>query len=76
MYTASASLWRPPAFAKHTARKATHSVAVKALLDRQQLAEPLARRANGTFKTPAFQPLSSALVASSRGSLIGRHAGA
>ena len=70
VYAVSATLWSPPVFANITASEATHSAAVKALLDRYQLADPLAGLANGTFKTPAFQSLYSSLVAASRVSLI------
>lgn len=70
VYAVSATLWSPPVFANITASEATHSAAVKALLDRYQLADPLAGLANGTFKTPAFQSLYSSLVATSRVSLI------
>ena len=70
VYAVSATLWSPPVFANITASEASHSAAVKALLDRYQLADPLAGLANGTFKTPAFQSLYSTLVAASRISLI------
>lgn len=69
VYAISATLWSPSVFANITASEATHSAAVKALLDRYQLADPLARLANGTFKTLAFQSLYSSLVATSRVSL-------
>ena len=70
VYAVSATLWSPPVFANITASEATHSAAVKALLDRYQLADPLAGLSIGTFKTPAFQTLYSAFVATSRVSLI------
>lgn len=70
VYAVSATLWSPPAFANITASEATHSAAVKALLDRHQLADPLAGLADGNFKTPAFQSLYSALVTASRVSLV------
>lgn len=70
VYAVSATLWSPPVFANITASEATHSAAVKTLLDRYQLVDPLAGLANGTFKTPAFQTLYSDLVAASRVSLI------
>lgn len=69
-YAVSATLWSPPVFANITASEVTHSAAVKALLDRYQLADPLAGLSNGTFKSPAFQALHASLVASSRTSLI------
>lgn len=70
VYAASATLWGTPVFANISASEATHSAAVKALLDRYQLADPLASLANGTFKSPAFQTLYAALVATSRTSLV------
>lgn len=53
-----------------SASEATHSAAVKTLLDRYQLADPLAGLASGTFRTPAFQSLYNSLVATSRISLV------
>ena len=70
VYAVSATLWNPPVFANISASEATHSAAVKALLDRYQLADPLAGLPNGSFKTPAFQALYDALVVTSRTSLI------
>jgi hypothetical protein len=70
VYAASATLWGTPVFANISSSEATHSAAVNALLDRYQLADPLAGLANGTFKSPAFQTLYATLVASSRTSLI------
>lgn len=70
VYAVSATLWNPPAFANISASEATHSAAVKALLDRYQLPDPLAGLPNGSFKSPAVQALYDALVATSRTSLI------
>jgi hypothetical protein len=70
VYAASATLWGTPVFANISASEATHSAAVKALLDRYELADPLAGLANGTFKSPAFQTLYATLVATSRTSLV------
>lgn len=70
VYAVSATLWSPPVFANITASEATHSAAVKALLDRYQLADPLAGLSNGSFKTPAFQSLYNSLVATSRIGLV------
>ena len=70
VYAVSATLWSPPVFANITASEATHSAAVKALLDRYQLADPLAGLSNGTFKSPAFETLYASLVASSLSDLI------
>ena len=70
VYAVSATLWSPPVFANIAASEATHSAAVKALLDRYQLADPLVGLPNGRFKSPAFQALYDALVATSRTSLI------
>ncbi len=70
VYAVSATLWTTPVFANIAASEATHSAAVKALLDRYQQPDPLAGLPNGTFKTPAFQALYAQLVAASRVSLI------
>ncbi|HOX68012.1 MAG TPA: DUF2202 domain-containing protein [Burkholderiaceae bacterium] len=70
VYALSATLWAPPIFANISASEATHSAAMKALIDRYQLVDPLAGLAEGTFKTPAFQALFDALVATSRVSLV------
>ena len=70
VYTVSVTLWAPLIFANIAASEATHSAAIKALLDRYQQPDPLAGLPNGTFKTPAFQSLYDSLVASSRTSPI------
>lgn len=70
VYAVSATLWNPPVFANISASEATHSAAVKALLDRYQQPDPLLGQPNGSFKTPDFQALYDALVATSRTSLI------
>ena len=70
VYAVSATLWSSPVFANITASEATHSAAVKALLDRYQQPDPMAGLANGTFKTPAFQALYNSMVATSQISLI------
>lgn len=70
VYAVSATLWAPPIFANISASEATHSASVKALIDRYQLADPLAGLAEGSFNTPAFQVLYDALVAASRISLV------
>lgn len=70
VYAVSATLWTPPVFANITASEATHSAAVKALLDRYQLTDPLAGLPNGSFKAPAFQALYDALVLASRVSAL------
>jgi len=70
VYAVSATLWNPPVFANISASEATHSAAVKALLDRYQLPDPLTGLPNGSFNTPAFQALYDALVTTSRTSLI------
>lgn len=70
VYAKSAALWATPLFANIANSEATHSAAVKLLLDRYQLADPLASLPNGTFKTPAFQALYESLVAASQVSLI------
>lgn len=70
VYAKSATLWTTPIFANIANSEATHSAAVKTLLDRYQLADPLAGLPNGSFKTPAFQALYDSLVAASKVSLI------
>jgi len=70
VYAVSAKLWAPLIFANIGASEATHSAAIKALLDRYEQPDPLAGLPNGTFKTAAFQSLYDSLVASSRTSLI------
>lgn len=70
VYAVSATLWPPPIFANIAASEATHSSAVKTLLDRYALPDPLLGLPNGTFKTPSFQSLYNALVSASRVSLI------
>lgn len=70
VYAVSATLWSPPIFSNITASEATHSAAIKTLLDRYQQPDPLEGLANGVFGTPAFQTLYDSLVAASRVSLI------
>lgn len=71
VYTASASRWPAlPIFGNIAASEATHTAAVKALLDRYQLTDPQAGLALGTFATPAFQTLYTDLVAASSVSLV------
>ncbi len=70
VYAVSAALWAPAVFANITTSEATHSAAIKALLDRYQQVDPLAGLPNGTFQTPAFQTLYNDWVQASRISLI------
>jgi hypothetical protein len=70
VYAVSATLWKEPIFGNVADSEATHSAAMKTLLDRYQLPDPLAGLPNGTFLTPAFQALYDSLVAASRKSLI------
>jgi hypothetical protein len=70
VYAVSAMLYATPVFANITASEATHSAAIKTLLDRYQQVDPLAGLPNGTFKTATFQTLYDTLVATSRVSLI------
>jgi hypothetical protein len=71
VYAVSATLWPSlPIFTNISASEATHSAALKALLDRYQLVDPLAGLPEGSFHTPAFQTLYDTLVAASRVSLI------
>ncbi len=71
VYAASAARWPTlPIFANIAASETTHTTAVKALLDRYQLADPLAGLPTGTFKTTALQVLYAQLVAASSTSLV------
>src|SRR5512143_46300 len=70
VYAVSATLYNPPIFANIAASEATHSAAVKTLLDRYSLPDPLQGLPNGTFKTAAFQTLYDTYVATSRTGLI------
>ncbi|MDF2465723.1 MAG: putative Ferritin [Ramlibacter sp.] len=70
VYAVSTTLWPQPIFANITVSEATHSAAIKVLLDRYQQPDPLAGLPNGTFKSPAFQALYDSYVAASRVSLI------
>ena len=70
VYAVSATLWAPLIFDNITASEATHSAAMKTLLDRYKLPDPLAGLPSGTFKLPELQALYNALVATSRISLI------
>ena len=70
VYAASATLWPQVIFSNIAESEATHSAAVKALLDRYQLPDPLAGLPNGVFATPDFQALYDSLVAISQSSLI------
>jgi hypothetical protein len=70
VYAVSAGLWTLPIFSNITKSEATHSAAIKVLLDRYQQSDPLAGLPNGTFKTSTFQTLYNSLVATSRISLI------
>jgi hypothetical protein len=70
VYAVSTTLWDNPIFVNIAEAEATHSAAVKTLLDRYLLPDPLAGLPNGTFKTARFQALYDALVATSSISLI------
>jgi hypothetical protein len=70
VYAVSAGLYALPVFANITLSEATHSAAVKALLDRYQQADPLLGLPNGSFKTAAFQTLYDTLVAASQVNVI------
>lgn len=70
VYAASAALWPQPIFANIARSESTRTAAVKLLLDRYGLPDPLAGLPEGTFKTPALQALHDTLVAASRVSLV------
>ncbi len=67
VYAASAARWPAlPIFSNIAASETTHTTAVKSLLDRYRLADPLSGLPTGTFQAPAFQALYADLVAASR----------
>lgn len=71
VYLANAALWPTvQAFANVAGSEATHTSAVKALLDRYSLADPLAGLPLGSFHTPLLQTLYADLVAASSVSLV------
>jgi hypothetical protein len=70
VYAISATLWPQTPFSNITDSEDRHSAAVKRLLDRYKLADPLAGLSPGHFKTPAFQSLHDTLVTASRVSLV------
>lgn len=71
VYAQSARRWPVlPIFANITESEATHTAAVKSLLDRYGLPDPLAGLPEGSFSTPAFQMLYDELVAISDLGLI------
>ena len=71
VYAASATHWpATQTFGNIAASESTHTAAVKALLDRYQLADPLGGLAPNTFKTAVFQTLYTNLVAASSVSLV------
>ncbi|MEZ5726550.1 MAG: DUF2202 domain-containing protein [Burkholderiaceae bacterium] len=70
VYAASATHYSLPIFANISASEATHTEAVRTLIERYQLADPLAGTTNGVFPTPAFQTLYDDLVAASAVSLV------
>lgn len=71
VYAKSALAWPlVPIFANIASSESTHTAAVKSLLDRYGLPDPLAGLAQGVFATPAFQTLYDDLVTASATSLI------
>lgn len=71
VYASSALRWPVlPIFGNIALSEATHSAAIKALLDRYLLPDPLAGLPNGSFKSAEFQALYAALVALSNQSLV------
>lgn len=71
VYTQSAQRWPAlPIFGNIAASEARHTQAIKTLLDRYQLPDPLAGLPVGQFRSPAFQALYAELVAASNTSLI------
>lgn len=71
VYAASAARWPAlPIFSNIASSESTHAAAVKMLLDRYQLADPLAGLPQGRFKSPDFQALHTQLTAASSVSLV------
>lgn len=70
VFLSSKGRWAIPIFRNIADSEATHSAAIKVLLDRYQQADPLAGLSDGTFKTSAFQSLYDSLVATSQVSLV------
>lgn len=62
--------WNLQVFANIANAEATHTASVKTLLDRYQLADPVAGRAAGTYKNAAIQALYTSLVAQGSRSLV------
>ncbi len=71
VYASSALRWPAwPIFGNIARSEATHAAATKTLLDRYQLADPLAGLANGSFASATFQTLYTSLVTASNMSLV------
>lgn len=70
VYAVSASLWQQPIFSNIAASETTHAAAVKALLDRYELPDPLAGSSPGVFQNAELQQLYNDLAAQSRTSLV------
>jgi hypothetical protein len=70
VYRALYARWNLQVFANIAGAEATHTASVKTLLDRYQLADPVAGRAAGTYKNAAIQALYTSLVAQGSRSLV------
>lgn len=71
VYAVSLALYpQKSIFARIGDSEATHSAAIKTLLDRYGLTDPLAGRANGSFATPEMQALYDRFVNASQTSLV------
>jgi hypothetical protein len=71
VYVASAARWPTlPSFANIAPSEATHTAAVKTLLDRYQLADPLSGLPLGSFQAPLFQTLYTQLTTASEASQV------
>lgn len=71
VYTASAARWPAlPSFNNIAASEATHTAAIKSLLDRYQIADPAAGLALSSFAPAVFQTLYANLTAASNASQI------
>lgn len=70
VYTVLGEQWGTKAFTNIAAAEQTHTDAVKALLDRYEIADPSADKGAGSFTDPAIQELYTSLVEQGSGSLV------
>ncbi|MDO9256983.1 MAG: DUF2202 domain-containing protein [Bacteroidales bacterium] len=70
VYLALSQLYTKPIFANITKSEAVHTEAIKALLDKYQLADPAINHVAGVFNNPDLQSLYTLLVSKGSASLI------